>query len=225
MRGAKGFCITGFQAYGVYPTAPRRAAQALYSRWQGPYHARAMANPLLERAPPKVFAERGQVIEKQEKLELFPRLSEVVGDDLRRLDTPPAGWRQSPVAIRLAFGWADTARGLPVLEGYARAEVPVVCQRCLEPFSLMLGADLKLLFSGPGQGADASPDYEVWELDEAALRPLDVVDEALVMIMPLAAMHESEEDCGPLAKQAAAGKEEAQVRPFADLKSQMRDRD
>jgi hypothetical protein len=40
----------------------------------------------------------------------------------------------------------------------------------------------------------------------------------------LAAMHESEADCGPLAAKAKVEKE-AQVRPFADLKAQMRDRD
>lgn len=184
-----------------------------------------MVNPLLERAPPKAFAERGQIIEKQEKLELFPRLSEVVGDDLRRLAAAPAGWRQSPVAIRLAFGWADTERELPVLEGQATAAVPVVCQRCLEPFELTLGTELRLLFNGPGRSTDESLDYEVWELDEPILRPLDVVDEALVMAMPLAAMHELEEDCGPLTEQAKVEKEEAQVRPFADLRSQMRDKD
>ena len=181
-----------------------------------------MANPLLERAPPKAFAERGQIIEKQEKLELFPRLSEVVGDDLRRLDAARGEWRQSPVAIRLAFGWADTERDLPVLEGHAAAEVPAVCQRCLEPFRLTLEAGLRLLFSGPGRSVDPSLDYEVWELDEPLLRPLDVVDEALVMAMPLAAMHESEADCGPLAEQARTEKDEAQVRPFADLRSKLR---
>ena len=184
-----------------------------------------MANPLLERAPPKAFAERGQIIEKQEKLELFPRLSEVVGDDLRRFDAEPGEWRQSPVAIRLAFGWADTERELPVLEGHAAAEVPAVCQRCLEPFRLTLEAGLRLLFSGPGRSVDESLDYEVWELDEPLLRPLDVVDEALVMAMPLAAVHEREADCGPLAEQAKAEKDEAQVRPFADLRSKLRGSD
>ncbi len=183
-----------------------------------------MVNPLLERAPPKAFAERGQIIEKQEKLELFPRLSEVVGNDLRRLDAAPAAWRQSPVAIRLAFGWADTEQGLPVLEGRVMAEVPAVCQRCLESFDLKLETGLRLLFSGPGRSVDESLEYEVWELEEPLLRPLDVVDEALVMAMPLVAMHESEDDCGPLAEQAKADRQEAQVRPFANLRSQMRDR-
>lgn len=184
-----------------------------------------MANPLLERAPPKAFAERGQIIEKQEKLELFPRLSGVVGDGLRHLDAAPAAWRQSPVAIRLAFGWADTERELPVLEGHAAAEIPVVCQRCLEPFELTLETGLRLMFDGPGRSVDESLGYEVWELDEPLLRPLDVIDEALVMAMPLAATHGSEADCGPLAGQAKAEEDKAQVRPFADLRSKMRGSD
>jgi uncharacterized metal-binding protein YceD (DUF177 family) len=183
-----------------------------------------MVNPLLDRAPPRALAERGQVIEKKEKLELFPRLTEVVGADLCRLpgELPPGGeWRQTPVAIRLAFGWADTGYELPVLEGHAAADIPVVCQRCLERFDLAIETDFKLLFSGPGITADGSAGYEVWELEDAQLRPLDVLDELLVMAMPFAAMHESEEDCGPLAGKAKDEKE-AQVRPFADLKSQLR---
>jgi uncharacterized metal-binding protein YceD (DUF177 family) len=182
-----------------------------------------MVNPLLERAPPEEFARRGQLIEKEEKLELFPRLSEVVKAGLRTSanDTPPDKWRQAPVAIRLAFGWADTELELPVLKGQVAARVPAVCQRCLEPFELVLEADMKLLFRGPGRRTDSSPDYEVWELDEPSIRPLDVVDEALVMVVPFAALHESEDACGPLAAKSSL-ETKTEVRPFADLKSQLR---
>lgn len=186
----------------------------------------AMVNPLLERATPKAFAERGQVIEKKEKLELFPRLTESVAADLRRVVPDPSGdaWRQAPVAFRLAFGWADTEHDLPVLEGHAAVDMPAVCQRCLERFELPLATDFRLLFSGPGGRADESLEYEVWELEEPTVRPLDVLDEALVMALPFAAMHASEAECGPLAAQAKV-EGEAAVRPFADLKSQLRSRE
>lgn len=185
----------------------------------------AMVNPLLERAPPKAFAERGQVIEKNEKLELFPRLTEVVAADLSRSGEGPAAgaWRQAEVAFRLAFGWADTEHDLPVLEGHAAVGIPAVCQRCLEGFELLLATDFRLLFRGPDGPPDESLEYEVWELDGSTVRPLDVLDEALVMAMPFAAMHASEEECGPLAEQAKVENEEP-VRPFADLRSQLRDR-
>lgn len=184
----------------------------------------AMVNPLLERATPKAFAERGQVIEKKEQLELFPRLTEVLEADLSRLgDESPGAWRQTPVAFRLAFGWADTEHDLPVLEGQATAEIPAVCQRCLERFELSLATDFRLLFSGPQERPDESLEYEVWELDEPTVRLLDVLDEALVMAMPFAARHASEEECGPLAEQAKV-EDEVPVRPFANLKAQLRDR-
>ncbi len=186
----------------------------------------AMVNPLLERAPPKVFAERGQVIENNEKLDLFPRLTEAVEADLARVSGagPGDAWRQRPVAFRLAFGFADTEHGLPALEGRAEVEIPALCQRCLEPFELPLGADFRLLFSGPGGRADTSLDYEVWELEEGLVRPLDVLDEALVMALPFAARHASDAECGPLASEPQAASDAGEtVRPFADLRAQMRD--
>lgn len=186
----------------------------------------AMVNPLLERAPPKVFAERGQVIEKNEKLDLFPRLTEAVEADLARLAGAAAedAWRQRPVAFRLAFGFADTEHDLPALEGRAEVEIPAVCQRCLERFELPLGTDFRLLFSGPGGRGGATLDYEVWELEEGLVRPLDVLDEALVMALPFAARHASEAECGPLASEAKEASDAGEaVRPFANLRAQMRD--
>jgi uncharacterized metal-binding protein YceD (DUF177 family) len=182
-----------------------------------------MGNPLLHRAPPEEFAARGQVIETTEKLGLFPRLAEMVSSDFRA-HAPgalPAKWQRAQVTIRLAFGWADTEHEIPVLEGRVSAKVPAVCQRCLEPFGLKLDSEIRLLFGTPGEGADRTSEYELWELDEDTVRPLDILDENLVMLMPLAAMHEARADCGPLARQVT-GAGDTGIRPFADLKSQLR---
>jgi hypothetical protein len=182
-----------------------------------------MGNPLLHRAPPEEFAARGQVIETTTELQLYPRLAEIVSADFRARapQMPARKWRRAPVTIRLAFGWADTEREIPVLEGRVSARVPAVCQRCLEPFDMVLNSEVRLLFGAPGGSADRTSEYELWELDEATVRPLDILDEYLVMLMPLAAMHESSADCGPLARQVTeAGN--AGIRPFADLKSELR---
>ena len=48
----------------------------------GPYHAPAMANPLLDRALPEELADRRQVFELKGKIEDFPRLVEIVEADL-----------------------------------------------------------------------------------------------------------------------------------------------
>ena len=188
-----------------------------------------MGNPLLDRASPRDLADRGQVIEKEEKLELFPRLAEAVAADLQTLseERRPRKWRQAPVAFRLVFRWVDDRERWPSLTGRVAARLPAVCQRCLEPLTLSLSQAFDYVLVGPGEataGADRGGEFEVWELDEPVLRPADIVEEVLIMAMPLAALHADSADCGPLARRPD---EEAgdTARPFADLRARMRQKD
>ncbi len=183
-----------------------------------------MANPLTDRALPAQLAASGQVIETKGKLSDLHRLTEVVEANLTSVasESKPKKWRHAPIDIRLAFGWADARRQTPALEGQISARIDAVCQRCLEPFELSLNAQLKLLLPMPGGEATAFEEYEIWETAEDTVRPLDIVDEALIMVMPLSAAHDDSAMCGPLAKKLLA-EEPGKVRPFADLKSKMRD--
>ncbi len=184
-----------------------------------------MANPLTDRARPAQLAASGQVIETKGKLSDLHRLSEVVEANLTSLasDSRPKKWRHAPIDIRLAFGWADARRQIPALEGQISARIDAVCQRCLEPFELSLNAQLKLLLPMPGGEATTFEEYEIWETAEDTVRPMDIVDEALIMAMPLSPAHDDSTMCGPLAKKLQSG-EAKTVRPFADLKSQMREK-
>jgi uncharacterized protein len=180
-----------------------------------------MANPLFDRVVPKEFAARGQLIECKGKMGDFERLVEFVEADIAAVseDMRPQRWRAEPVDIRLQFGWADGPQGVPSLTGRASAQIPAVCQRCLEAFELSLEASLKMLLVEPGEWPDLAG-YEVWELEEEALRLADIVEESLVMAMPLAPTHGSMESCaGLLVENIASGLET--VRPFADLRSKM----
>jgi uncharacterized metal-binding protein YceD (DUF177 family) len=185
-----------------------------------------MRNPLLDRSTPRELAERGQVIEKQQELQVFAHLTEVVAADLSSLDEDevPGKWRQAPVEIRLVFGWGDSRQQIPVANGRVRARIPAVCQRCLGLLELTLDVELRLLFTGPDRVTGAADDYEVWELEEATLRPLDILEEALIMAMPLSALHGPGEACESPTEASVADSADA-VRPFADLRSQMRQKD
>ena len=189
-----------------------------------PYDARPMANPLTDRARPSQLAESGQVIETKGKLSDLLRLREAVEADLAKL--PPAirpkKWRHAPIDIRLAFGWADARQQVAALEGQISARIDAVCQRCLEPFELSLNAQLKFLLPTPDGEATALEEYEIWETAEDTVRPLDIVDEALIMAMPYSPTHDDIAKCGPLAENLQP-EETKTVRPFAGLKSQMRD--
>jgi hypothetical protein len=190
-----------------------------------------MGNLLRDRRTPSELAASGQVIEFENKLKDFSRLAAIVEGDLESLEAArmPPHWRDAAVSGRLAFGFADAQSGFgaegawPMLQGKVAVTIDAVCQRCLGPFQLPLAAELRLLFADDATAGNAGDAFEVWELEEDALRPLDLVEEALIMAMPLAAMHVDDATCHePRVLEEKPGKT---IRPFADLKSQMEQED
>lgn len=176
-----------------------------------------MDNPLRNRQTPNALAASKQVIEIAEKIGSFDRLSAAIEADLDALDSAkvPADWRESEVIGQLRFGFAAGTSDLPVLEGELEARVYAVCQRCLQPMQLPLAAELKyLLAEGEFDG------FDVWELEHETLEPADVVDEVLVMAMPISALHADAEACVEF--DAAPAAQEDTTRPFADLRQQMK---
>jgi uncharacterized metal-binding protein YceD (DUF177 family) len=63
--------------------------------------------------------------------------------------------------------------------------------------------------------------------DGPVIRPADIVDEVLIMAMPLAPVHADRRDCGPLAERLAPDRAAAgdTARPFADLRARLRQED
>ena len=180
-----------------------------------------MANPLFARILPKEAAAIGQLIECKGEIGDFERLAEIVEADIAALsaDTQPQNWRAAPVDIRLEFAWAAGLESVPAINGRATAQLPAVCQRCLEAFDLSLDTSVNMLLVAATESADLDR-YEVWELEDGALRIADIVEEALVMAMPLAPTQESCVGLG--VENRDAGSET--TRPFADLRSQLEKR-
>ena len=190
-----------------------------------------MGNPLRDRRTPSELAASAQVIEFSEKIGEFGRLAKIVEDDLKLLDPAklPPDWRDAAVCGKLAFGFAGARSGLqregtwPALQGRVTVTVAAVCQRCLEPLQLSLAAELRLMFAADKSMAVDDDGFEVWELEEDKLRLVDLVEEALIMAMPFAAMHADNATCRePETLETKAGES---IRPFATLKSQMEEND
>jgi len=181
-----------------------------------------MGNPLRERRTAAEWAAGAQVIEIAEEVGDFEQLSAIIDADLAALDTArmPADWRAAAVTGRIEFGFADAQQLLPTATLSVATTVDAVCQRCLEAFRLPLEAEADLLLLGHEQTADGHDDYEVWELEEKQLQPLEIVEEMLVMAMPFSAMHVDSASCKALAPVKRAPDEETTT-PFAALREQM----
>lgn len=184
-----------------------------------------MAHALRDLTTPAALARARQVIEFQGKLSEFKGLAAALARDLERLDADdrPDRWRDSTVEARLEFGFADVRETLPTVTGRATVNVPVVCQRCLEPFGMTLTAEIRYVLLASGEAVGESSEIEVWELEASSFRPFDLVEEALLMALPVSALHPNADDCGPLAERIAPGtaSDREGTRPFADLRSRM----
>lgn len=115
--------------------------------------------------------------------------------------------------------------GHPSLTGWAEVTLPVVCQRCLQPMRYELKAYVDAVFVDDELDPAKLPaNVDVWSIGTEVVRLLDVVEETLVMSMPLAPRHV--QAC--TSNEYLAGQNEAvsepMQKPFADLKSLLSDK-
>ncbi len=178
-----------------------------------------MGNPLLDRKSPPEWLASMQVIEFSEKISFFERLSSALEKELSALVDAeyPADWRDAPVSGRLEFRASATSGRRVHLDIEASADAWLVCQRSLQAFvqtlKVRLGVELVRL------DEDVPAELDTWELEEPTLRPVDIVDEALVMALPLSPMQENSA-CPATAAEEPEEREDT-IKPFADLRAQM----
>ncbi|MEM1173423.1 MAG: hypothetical protein AAGI27_01315 [Pseudomonadota bacterium] len=179
-----------------------------------------MGNPLLDRRTPTEWLAKMQVIEFSEKISFFERLHSALDGELSALDTAdyPADWADAVVSGHLEFSRSASGDAGVTLDIAATTDATMVCQRSLAAFTKTLNTALRVELLGPGE--EAAPEREAWELEEITFRPVDIVDEALVMDMPLSPMQEISECSADEAEQRPEQREDT-VKPFADLRAQM----
>jgi uncharacterized protein len=79
--------------------------------------------------------------------------------------------------------------------------VELLCQRCLEPFAQPIKEHLELMLVEPGASSDSIPEgCEPVELDNGRLLPARLIEDELIVSIPLVPKHARVEDCGSLAR-------------------------
>lgn len=85
-----------------------------------------------------------------------------------------------------------------------RATVELVCQRCLEPFRHELTDTASVVLADAAAVPAAVPaGFEPFELEDGRLQPAELVEEELIVAIPLVPKHGRIEDCGSVARQLA----------------------
>jgi uncharacterized protein len=143
---------------------------------------------------------------------VFPRLAETLLDKAEKVQ----------VDIRVS----RSSSGIPLVEGRLDGRFHRQCQRCLEPVDIEIEAELRLAVTDQDSGHLLPAGFEPWQSDETDVVLKDLVEDELLLALPMAARHPDESQCRGLARRPGhEAPEEAPRRhnPFAVLKDLKQD--
>lgn len=158
---------------------------------------------LPHRIDPASWADRGMRLSLDLAASVFPRLQQAL---------------QTEARVQLELFWLRDPRRHAVFELRMQGHWPVQCQRCMETMDLVVDESVRLhLLQAEADVSrlDENEDYVV--LDEQGELDLpEVVEDELLLCLPLVAKHEHCDEAMPLVSAEAPVVEEKK-RPFAGL--------
>jgi uncharacterized protein len=122
-----------------------------------------------------------------------------------RLLTRLRGLLHSDVgSVRATLLFRQRRDGWLALELDYQAAVHLKCQRCLEPFEYKLADRVDVVVADADSMPATAPEgFEPFELEDGRLQPAQLIEDELIVAMPLVPKHARVEECGSVARQLA----------------------
>lgn len=140
--------------------------------------------PIPNKVDPRRYADRALAFTGSWPLSELSRLGELIADT------------EGEIEISLSF--LRDAQDLPVIQVQLSTEVGMTCQRCLEEVGLPLEGRYEYVVVRPGADTSLVPeDYDIIELDDEPLDVRDLVEEELLLCLPIVPRHPSGECVHP----------------------------
>jgi uncharacterized protein len=137
--------------------------------------------PLLRQADPRKFAQQGVSIEGFILISELPRLVDAV-------ESSASESALGEVLVHLDFKVNE--EGKKVVKGQIKANLTLVCQRCLEPVALAVESDLALGIVWDEEAAQELPEsLDPWITGEGLADLYDMVEEEVLLSLPAVAYH------------------------------------
>lgn len=156
---------------------------------------------LPEHIDPRQLARKGQTLRGRLPISGMPRLVQALAES------------SGEIEVELAF---DLEAGRYMVRGRLRTEVSLICQRCMEHMRLVIEAPVTLEVVGSDEAAaQVAEGYEPYTVAEDEIALGDMVEDELLLALPIVPMHE-DMSCQPLLR-GEAGDESKRPNPFAVL--------
>jgi uncharacterized protein len=164
---------------------------------------------LPKRLDPKRFASKEQQVAGEVELSGMTRLAEACG--LKSLSGQ----------VKVALQGSVDDQGIALLSGQCQTTLPLICQRCMQPFDYKLETAFNLApIQSEKQRQQLPSDYEALLLNEDELTVAELVEDELLLKAPLVCMHPLE-DCSVKQSSWQSGEikqtSEEKPNPFAKL--------
>ena len=136
---------------------------------------------------------------------LAARQGELTGDvELARLPRLSGLLHSTAGSVRASLRLRQRGVGRLAATLELTTAVELVCQRCLEPVFEPIAERAELMFVEPGEAGASIPEgCEPIELDDGRLLPARLIEDELIVALPLVPKHARVEDCGSLARNLA----------------------
>lgn len=159
---------------------------------------------------PLKYADQRKVLEGKILVESLPRLAEMLVE--------PAG----QVSVKLEFGRDE--QNLRVLNGELGADLQLMCERCLTPVATRVESQFALgIVLDDEQAKNLPRTYEPLLVDPETLELAEVIEEELILSLPMFAYHDNCELAVKLETEDAP-EENEKPNPFSVLSQLKRDK-
>ncbi|MCY1343181.1 Large ribosomal RNA subunit accumulation protein YceD [compost metagenome] len=137
--------------------------------------------PIPPHVDPRKLADRGATLNCEVSLAELPRFCDPLADNVG--------------TVRAKFVFERDERNAVVMRSELDTEVKMVCQRCLELVALPIHSECNYAVVREGANTQSVPKgYDVLELGEAPLELLELVEEELLLALPIVPVHDPK-DC------------------------------
>ena len=140
------------------------------------------------------FGERGIVIGGDIELSRLARLKELLYRDQG--------------SVRASLRFRQHVAGWLTMELEYQTTVDLVCQRCLEPFQYDIAEQIRMVLLEGASTQSGLPDaYEPVALDGDRLMPAKLIEDEIIVALPLVPKHAVIEACGDIARRIESTQE------------------
>lgn len=126
---------------------------------------------------PRKFAQQGISLQGVVPVNVLPRLSGALQDT------------DGEIQADLEFGLSEEKK--KIVTGHVKANLPLLCQRCLSPVSVLVESEISLGIVWDEEHAESLPEsLDPWIVGEGAADLYDMIEEEMLLSLPAVAYHE-----------------------------------